>query len=347
MKSTISFPSVFEENYRNYEQVANNFLQGIRILDFKGKDYIVGEFALNEGNAPHKFLNSSVQETDYQLLGLTGLLLATQGAYSNLILTTGFPFTTYLPFKQAAQDFFSGTHKISYDSRLLGENGVETIEFSIPQVDVLTEIEGCIKTIREGNLKEKDNFFIASLGYGTFELALSTPSGIIHRTTYSSRGISYAVNLLENELQKHYYLNLPSEKQLEQAFQRGSIIINRSVVDLKAVRQKILHSYYTEILSPVIRKRFSDDDFMKAKKFYLAGGGALYDELVNYFRDEFKDVLDVIVLPEPNLAASKGYCLHACEMAEKLTDQLEDKSSYACVGLDIGNSNTVITVNNL
>ena len=56
MKSTISFPSVFEENYRNYEQVANNFLQGIRILDFKGKDYIVGEFALNEGNAPHKFL---------------------------------------------------------------------------------------------------------------------------------------------------------------------------------------------------------------------------------------------------------------------------------------------------
>lgn len=345
MERSFVFPSVFEENYQELKKVANNFMEGIKITDFKGNDYIVGDLALKEGNAPHKFLNSSPEDLDYQLLGLTGLLIASQGTYANLVVTTGFPFTTYLPFKQSAIDFFTGRHDINYDARTLGNSNIENVKFNVVHVDAISEIEGSIKSIRNGDINEKQNFFIGSLGFGTFETALSTPNGLIHRTTSSSKGLSYAVNFMENELQKKYYLDLLTQQQIERAFQRGVIIINRKKVDLKELRKKALHSYYTEVVSPAFRKKFTDEDFLRAEKLYLVGGGAMYTELVDLFNEEFKDILEVIVVPEPYLSASKGYCINSLEQAKKLSNNIEDKSNYLFVGIDLGNSNTVITMN--
>lgn len=345
MQKTFIFPSVFEENYRDYERSANDFLDAIKIKNFNGKDYIIGEMALKEGNSPHKFLNSSADDLDYQLLGMIGLLIATQGTYSNLIVTTGFPFTTYQPYRQAAIDFFRGTHEITFDSRTMGGDSLEKVRFSVPEVDILTEVDGSIKAIRDGEMKEKDNFFIASLGYGTFEIALSSPSGLIFRTTHSSKGLVFAVNALENELQKKYYLNLLTDQQIERAFQRGRMMINRKNIDLKDLRGKALRSYYSEVVSPAIRKKFTDEDFYRAQKIYLVGGGALYEELVDSFREEFDGLLNIVVVPDPNLTASKGYCLRSIEMAKQKLTTLEDKGNYVCVGLDLGNNNTVITVN--
>lgn len=345
MQKTFIFPSVFEENYRDYERSANDFLDAIKIKNFNGKDYIIGEMALKEGNSPHKFLNSSADDLDYQLLGIIGLLIATQGTYSKLIVTTGFPFTTYQPYRQGAIDFFRGTHEITFDSRTMGGDSLEKVRFSVPEVDVLTEVDGSIKAIRDGDIKEKDNFFIASLGYGTFEIALSAPSGLIFRTTHSSKGLVFAVNALENELQKKYYLNLLTDQQIERAFQRGRMMINRKNIDLKELRGKALRSYYSEVVSPAIRKKFTDEDFYRAQKLYLVGGGALYEEIVDSFKEEFDGLLDIVVVPDPNLSASKGYCLRSIELAKQKISTLDDKGSYACVGLDLGNNNTVITVN--
>jgi plasmid segregation protein ParM len=346
MQKTFIFPSVFEENYREYGKIANDFLEAIKIKNFKGKDYIIGEMAFKEGNSPHKFLNSSAEDLDYQLLGLIGLLIATQGTYSKLIVTTGFPFITYQPYKQGAIDFFKDTHEVTFDSRILGGENIEKARFSVTEVDVLTEVDGCIKAIRNGEIKEKDNFFIASLGYGTFEIALSAPSGLIFRTTHSSKGLIYAVSNLENELQKKYYLNLLTEQQIERAFQRGRMMINRKNTDLKELRAEALKSYYTEVVSPAIRKKFNDEDFYRAQKIYLVGGGAMYNEIVDSFKEEFEGILDIVVVPDPNLTASKGYCLRSMELAKQKISTLDDKGSYACVGLDLGNNNTVITVNN-
>ncbi len=345
MEKTFIFPSVFEENYREYEKVANDFLEAIKVKDFKGKDYIIGEMALKEGNAPHKFLNSSADDLDYQLLGMIGLLIATQGTYSKLIVTTGFPFTTYNPYRAGAIEFFKGSHEITFDSRTLGGDNLEKARFTVAEVDVITEVDGCIKAIRDGEMREKDNFFIASLGYGTFEIALSAPSGLIFRTAHSAKGLIYAVNNLENELQKKFYLNLLTEQQIERAFQRGRMMINRRNTDLKELRSKALKSYYSEVVSPAIRKKFNDEDFYRARKIYLVGGGAMYDEIVESFMEEFDGLLDVVVVPEPNLTASKGFCLRSIEVAKQKISTLDDKGSYACVGLDLGNNNTVITVN--
>lgn len=343
MKKIYSFTSVLEESSLELSNVASSFLEGMRITDIDGKSFIVGNLALSEGTSPHKFINSSARDLDYRVLSFVSLVLATQGQYFKFHLTTGFPFTTYQSFKKDAVDFLKRRHQIAIDTKTFGGQSIENVSVTVEQANIMTEIDGCIKTIRDGNIREKDNFFIVSLGFGTFEAALSTPSGIVNRTTVSSKGLSYAVNILEKELQKDHYLKMLTEKQIERAFQRGVIIVDRQKIDLKKQRSKALEIYYNEVISPELRKKFSDDDFLDTSKIYLAGGGAFYTELVELFKKEFQNILDVIVPPDPNLCAGIGYCLHSIEQAKK-TGPADKKNDVAYVGIDLGNSNTVVVI---
>jgi hypothetical protein len=321
-------------------------MDSIRICNFKNKDYVVGSLALKEGLSPHKFLNSSAEDVDYQVLSLTGLMIATQGTYSNLIVTTGFPFTTYQPYREGAERYLKGSHLVQFDMRTLGGKGIDKVSFTVPEVDIMTEVEGAIKYIRDGEIKDKSKFLLASLGYGTFEIALSNRNGLVYRTTHSSKGIIYAIKTLEEEIQKNYYTSLLTDQQLERAFQRGNMIIDRRSVDLLEIRDNALESYYFEVVSPAIRRNITDEDFNDMSKIYLVGGGAHYQKLVDLFKEEFNDILEVVVMKNPNLAASKGYCLRSMEMAKKIKGKLNDSGSFTCVGLDLGNNNTVVTINN-
>jgi plasmid segregation protein ParM len=344
MERSFVIPSAFEENSTEFHKVADNFVEGIKIMDFNGKDYLVGSLALREGNSPHKLINSSAAEIDYQLLALTGLVISTMGTFSKLVVTAGFPFTTYQSYKKDAEKFFQGNFNVNFDTRTIGGNNVEKASFQIESVDIMTEIEGCIKAIRENEQKEKNNFFVASLGYGTFEIAQSTPKGIIHRTTHSTKGIHYAVDMVEAELEKEYYLNMLTQQQMERAFQRGVIVLDRKRISLKDLRQKALTRYYNEIVSPAIRRKFTNEDFTNTDRLYLVGGGAMHPELVDQFKQEFQGVLEVIEYPDPFLCAGQGYCLQSMAKAKNNGD-IESRENTAYVGLDIGNSNTVIVVN--
>lgn len=342
MKRSYLFPSVYEETFVDHYKVAENFMDGMKIVKFNNHDYLIGNLALSEGVYPHKFLNSSVNDIDYQLLALTSLIIASHGKFERLVLTVGFPYISYNIYKKAAVDFLQGKHQVSFDTRTFGGNGIESLSVNIDKVEVISELDGCIKAIRDGQTAEKNNFFVGSLGFGSFELALSTPAGVVQRTTHSERGISYAVNILENEIRKEYYINL-SEQQIERAFQRGTFVINRRKVDVTELRKLALTSYYNEVLSPAMRKKFMDEDYLKTQKIYLVGGGAMYPELVSLFKEEFQSIIDVVVIPEPYLCASEGYCLHSLSTSQA-TNTMENRDSTAYVGIDIGNSNTVVTV---
>ena len=343
MERSFVLPSVFEENSTEFHKVAENFMDGIKIIDFKGKDYIVGNLALREGNAPHKLINTSVKEIDYELLALTGLMIATMGRYTRLVVTAGFPFTAYQSYRKDSEEFFLNRFDINFDSRTYGGYKVEKSSFQVDSIEIMTEIEGCVKAIRDGVQQEKNNFFIASIGYGTFEIAQSLPKGIVQRTSESTKGLQYAVNIVENELKKGYYLNLLTEQQIERTFQRGLVVLDRKRVDLKEFRLKALTSYYHEVISPTIRRKITNDDFTNTDKLYLVGGGAMYPELVDLFKEEFQSLLDVVVYPEPYLCAGRGYCLQSLSKA-KLSSDFESRENTAYVGLDIGNSNTIIYI---
>ena len=108
MKRSYVFPSVYEETTVDYSKVAENFIEGMKIVNYNQRDYLVGNMALNEGSSPHKFLNSSADDLDYRLLALTSLIIATQGTENRLVVTTGFPFITHPLFKNGAKDFYLG-----------------------------------------------------------------------------------------------------------------------------------------------------------------------------------------------------------------------------------------------
>lgn len=68
----------------------------------------------------------------------------------------------------------------------------------------------------------------------------------------------------------------------------------------------------------------------------LVGGGALYQDLVNAFRQEFDGILNIIVPENPMMMASKGYLIHSKRKSEKFGGNP--------VGIDIGNADTCITM---
>ncbi len=344
MEKHFIIPSIFEESSIDFSDVTEQMLDGIKIIDFKGKDYLVGNLALREGVSPHKLVNTSVEDIDYQLMAITGLMVATMGKYSKFVLTTGLPFSTYLPYRKAAEKFLADHFTVNFDPRPFGGKRIEKVSFQNTHVDVITEIEGCVNTIRSGVQRETGNFLVASLGFGTFDVALSTSKGIIRRTAKSAKGLSYAVNVLTNTLNKDYYLNLLTENQIEKAFQKGVIVLDRKRINLQDIRKKALTTYYNEVINPAIRHNISDDDYQNTTKLYLVGGGAMYSELVELFQEEFGSFLDVIVYPEPVLCAAKGYCLNSLDR-EKYIGNYDDRESTLFVGLDIGNSNTVVYLN--
>jgi plasmid segregation protein ParM len=329
----ISIPSLIEAYPVNLTNVASNIENGLQIYD-NGQNYIIGNLALEQGISPYRNINSSPGENDYQLLAKAGILVGTGGKTGEYTLTTGFPFSTYEFYKQKAMDFFSSKDiTIDFNTGTYSSGDRKKSQYSIKRVDILPEIQGSVTAIRKGYIGDSSNFFIVSLGYGTFEVALSTDTGLLARTCQSANGLRTAVNNLYRELSRIQNVGLKNEHQMNQSFQYGKIAIGRERKDLTELRKKYLQNYYQEIVSPTIRKAFTDGDYEKASSLYIVGGGAMYPDLVKCFEDEFSEFLSVIVPQDPSTMASYGYFLNSCLWTG-------DKES--ALGIDIGNAYTVV-----
>jgi plasmid segregation protein ParM len=334
MFKTISFPSVVELNNFELKKVADSLINGLKLINTDAS-YIIGELAMAEGSSPHKSVNSAPSDTDYQLLLQASLLLAYNQLQSAFYVTAGFPFITYQLYRNEAVNVIQQNHNIQFDASTCTNFGQSQVNVNVIKAFILSEIQGCDIAIRKGEIGEKSNFFIVSLGYGTFEAALSTENGVIQRTFVSSQGIRYAVNMLARELLQSYYVGLMTEHQFDMGFKTGSLVLNRKRIDITEFRKKALINYYREVISPMLKKSFTDNDYNICRKLYLVGGGALFPEIVDCFNKEFKDLLEIAIYPQPTTCASIGYCINS---KEAITEK-----NVAAVGIDIGNSTTTIS----
>ena len=249
MLKSYNFPSVYEATNQELANVAENILDGLKI-NLDDTDYIVGNLALVEGYSPHKSINAAPTDEEYKLLSEASLLLTQPKGEEEIYLTTGFPFATYILYRDKAMEVLQGRHIINYDASTFGGPNTTKREVNVGKVEIIPEIMGCTTAIREGNLQEKENFFIVSLGYGTCEAVVSTRAGLSNRSAVSTHGIRHAVNLLANELSKNFYLNLKTEHQIDVAFQKGNITVNRVKHNILDIREKVLKMYYNEIVAP-------------------------------------------------------------------------------------------------
>ncbi len=335
MFKTYTFPSVFEGNNTDLRNVSPDLINGLKI-SHNGDGYVIGNLALTEGISPHRNINAAPDELDYNLLLKSGLLIANQKLGNPLTITTGFPFSTFQLYKETAANLINQQHVVEYDAATYGGGSKKNVQVDVDHVQVIPEVIGCTIGIRKGIMNVSGNFFVMSLGYGTLEGLLSTESGIVQRTSLSTYGLRYAVNLLEKELAKQYYLELKTEHQIDAAFTKGVIFLNRKRIDIKSMRDKVLRQYYEDVISPAMRKAFNDNDFTLSSVMYLGGGGALYPELINCFKEEFQDILDLQIAHEPQSLASRGYCINS--------SQLNGGVKSSAVGLDIGNASTIVSV---
>lgn len=336
MLKTKSFPSVFETNTTELVDVADGLLEGLKV-QVDDERYVVGDLALREGKAPHKGINNAPSDLDYRLLLRAGLMVAhAGGANSPLTLTTGFPYSAYQIHRRNAEDLIRGEKQIEFDGRPFGQSERSVVEVTVSDVEIVPEIEGHVTATRKGEPQEEDPFFAVSLGYGTFEAVLSLPSGPVQRTATSGNGLRYATSMMTEQLREKHYLDMPTEHQIDMAMRQGSVVADRQRYDLSELRREVLRVYYNDVISPALETAFDDSDFGRARKMYLAGGGALYAGLVDAFEDEFGELLSLEVVPNPLTHVSQGYALHSASMNDKTPDH--------AVGLDLGNANTSVTL---
>jgi len=339
MIKTFAIPSVIEANGLELTGVSTELIDGLKLFHKDNLPYIIGDLAIREGVAPHKTLNSSPDDKDYRLLALASLLVAAKASEgSSLCVTTGFPFFSYQLFREKAIEFFQHDHNIRFDASTFSEDSINEMAVSVIKAMVIPELQGCDIAIRNEENAPDGRFFLMSLGYGTFETALSSPAGIVQRTAVSAQGIRYAVQSAIKDLLRTHNIGLNAEHLFDQGFRTGKMILKRNVINIEELRKKHLTIYYNEVITPLLSRTYSDKDYSSCNKMILAGGGALYEDIVSLFRREFEGILEVVVQPQPNTCASRGYAIHSHKHRADM--DLNAKP----VGIDIGNASTIVSI---
>ncbi|HWB24726.1 MAG TPA: ParM/StbA family protein [Chitinophagaceae bacterium] len=335
--NTLSFPSIFETAFGNTENSAKDLLNGLKLK----KDntwYLVGNLARRGGISPGRITNASPLEEDFEILFRAALLNAEDKVTQPMSVTLGFPFSTYNIYKTPAEQYLRKRHfMVEYDSQTFNLKGqVRKAMFEIDHYEVIPEIVGTIIGLKKVlDLPSSKNFIAISFGFGTIEGTMATEDGLVHRTSFSSHGIKYVVNNLIRELNQKYYLEMKNEYQLDEAFMKGSIFTNRKRIDLREIRKELLTQYYREVVSPLMRNYFTDQDFESCETVYLMGGGAYYPELTDAVKEEFKGFIPVEVAPEPEKLASIGYLYNSL--------RISDNYHKRCLGIDLGNASSIVS----
>jgi hypothetical protein len=339
--TTITFPSVFETAYGNSENSARGLLNGIKIK--KGDAwYLVGNMAKKGAVNPGRVVNASPEEEDFDILFKAAIINALDKAQQPINITMGFPLSTYNVYKAAAEKYLSNKHQIAeYDTRTFNINGgIKKGIFDIERFEVIPEIVGGIIGLKKTlAVPPPENFIALSFGFGTIEGGMATANGMIQRTCFSSHGIRYVINNLNRELSTQYYLEMKNEHQIDEAFMKGSLFTNRKRIDLANYRKELLTQYYREVVSPLMRRYFADTDFENCEKIYLLGGGANYKELTDLVKAEFGEMMPVEPVPNPENIVSLGYLYNSL--------RISDNNPARCVGVDLGNATSSISIFNL
>ena len=299
---------------------------------------MVGNLARKGAINPGRVVNASPGEEDFDILFKSAIVNVLEKVQQPFAVTVGFPFSTYNVYKAAAEQYLGKRHfMVDYDTRTFNIKGSSKKNtFDVDVYDVIPEIVGGIiglkKTLPNA---ANENFIALSFGFGTMEGALATTDGLIHRTSFSSHGIRYVVGNLARELGQKHYLEMKNEHQMDEAFMKGSLFTNRKRIDLSDMRKELLTQYYKEVVSPLLRKHFTDADLESCDKIYLMGGGANYKELSNAVAEEFAGFIPVEVAPNPEHMISIGYLYNSL----RISDTNESRS----IGIDLGNATTAIS----
>ncbi len=336
--TTFTFPSVYETSFGNTENSAKDLLNGLKV---KKNElwYLVGNMAKRGAINAGRVVNAAPTEEDFDILMRAAFVNVLEKAKQPYTVTVGFPLSTYNVYKNAAMQYLGRRHfMIEHDSSTFNiKGGLRKNTFDVELYDIIPEIVGGIIGLKKLSTQQVPaNFIALSFGFGTVEGGMASNDGLIHRTCFSSHGMRYVIGNFARELNANYYLEMKNEHQLDDAFIKGSIFTNRKRVDIRDLRKSLLRQYYKETVSPLLRQYFTDADLELCEKIYLMGGGANYSELTELVSEEFQGFIPVEVAPQPDTIISVGYLYNSLRVS--------DNNPQRCVGIDLGNANTSVSI---
>jgi len=336
MKIT-GFTSLLESSYGKMPVTSNSLQNGIRIK-YEDSWYLVGQSCKNLGRNPHRVVNASPEESDYQVLLLASMLLSTRNSSERISLSLGFPFSTFNMYRGMAERLLSKKNfLIEYDTSTYRKDGIiERKLIEVENFEVIPELAACVIGLKKHYKAMEDNFLIISVGFGTIEIGVVTPEGLNRRTVISIPGVVRCIKNLRDELEKEYFLGFLTDHQLDEAFIKGSLILNRTNVNLLGIRNSIIKAFYKEYISDTIKSMISDRDFERIEKIYVCGGGVYYEEMQHAFKNEFEKFIKVEFVKEPDTLAAIGYQSNAQRLSS---------GNGLAVGVDLGNSSTYVCTN--
>jgi hypothetical protein len=337
MKIT-GFTSLLEASYGKLPVTSSSLLNGIRIK-YEDNWYLVGQACRNLSRNPHRLVNASPEEPDYQVLFLAALLLSTNNSSDRIDLTLGFPYSTYNIYRPVLERFLAKKNfVIEYDTSTYKKDGIiEKKLIEIGNFEVVPELAACVIGLKKHYKVPEENFMVISLGFGTIEIGVVSDEGLNKRTVISIPGIVRCIKNLRDELEKENIIGFMTDHQLDDAFVKGSVILNRNLINLKKIKSSILKSFYKEYISDTIRTMISDRDFERIEKIYICGGGTHYEELQESFKHEFDRIVSVEFVKEPDVLAATGYYFNSL--------RISNGQSSLPVGIDLGNSITYVCTN--
>jgi len=328
------FPSVVESSSPVLDLAPGPLIDQLVISD-RGQPVLVGEFALSEGRSPGRVVNATPDQRDYRALLKAALLLVTQRTTGPLVVGLGFPTATMRTHASSASELLTKMDAIGFDARPIGGSATARVPLDVVSTAVISEITACDRALRDGPVRATGTHFMLSLGYGTCEAALATPTGLVQRTTVSVPGIRYAVERAMQEVSRESSLGLRTEHQFDAHFRSGRITLGRERISLVDIRKRALDSYMENVVAPAIANAWTAEDFDRAEDLYVTGGGALFPAMIDAIRAEFGASLRVHLVPDPLSHAALGYALHAARTAAP---------DVTPVGIDVGNANCCVCV---
>ena len=333
---TNGFTSLLETSYGKTTVTSSSLLNGLRVK-YNDNWYLVGQACKNMGRNPHRLVNASPDEIDYHVLLNAAMLFSSKNSSERINLTLGFPYSTYTQYKAMAEKVLAKkSFVIEYDTSLYRKDGiVEKKLVEIENFEVIPELVACVIALKKAYKATEENFLIISLGFGTTEIGVVNAEGLNKRTIISIPGIVQCIKNLRDELEKENITGFMTDHQLDDAFVKGSVMLNRTPVNLANIKSRILKSFYKEYISDTIRSMVSDRDFERIEKIYVCGGGVHYQDLQEAFKNEFEKIVSVEFVHEPDTLASIGYYHNSL--------RLTNGTNSIPVGIDLGNSSTYIT----
>lgn len=263
-------------------------------VEFEGKSYFVGNFAILQSNNAYRSVSSDrATNINAMILFLTGLAISMGDEdREDFFVVTGLPVQEFTMYKDEYMEKFSGTHTI----KLNGKKKIINVE----EIVVVPQPYGTFCMTLSDEDYNAESVGIIDVGYGTSDFIQINNNDYLDRYSKTSpNGMKIVYQELSEHLASEHGLN-KEDFELEKIVQTGYVKRRRKDIDVKKVIEASKKSLAVKIASEV---RTLWNNYDEIDDIIITGGGG--EMLKKALSEALEEELDTF--EDSQSANSRGY----------------------------------------